>query len=160
MRLGVDVGDARIGVAASDASGLVVLPVETVPAHPRGKALRRVVTLAKERSAIEVVVGLPKHLSGAEGASATAARDFASRLATTLDGIRVCLVDERLSTKAGQARLHQAGKNTRESRKHIDQVAAQIILEQAIESERHGAFLPGETVLAHPQSGGTSSEPR
>lgn len=147
-------------MAVSDASGLVVLPVETVPAHPRGRALRRLVALAKERGVIEVVVGLPKHLSGEEGASAKAARDLAERLASALEGVRVCMVDERLSTKAGQARLHQAGKDTREGRKYIDQVAAQIILEQAVEAERHGSSLPGETVLAHPHSGGTTNEHR
>ena len=138
----------------------MVLPVETVPAHPRSQALRRVASLAKERGAIEVAVGLPKHLSGAEGQSARAARAFASRLAARLDGVRVCLVDERLSTKAGQARLHETGKNTANSRKYIDQVAAQIILEQTLEMERLSGALPGQEVSARPQSGGTPDEPR
>lgn len=101
---------------------------------------------AEQRRAIEVVVGLPKHLNGQEGESAQAARLFASELAKRLPDVRVCLIDERLSTMQAQAMLHTVGMDTRRSRKVIDQMAAQIILEQAIASERGSGFPPGELV--------------
>lgn len=146
MRLGIDVGKARIGLAASDASGALVLPVETIPAHPRSAAIRKIVAEAEGRRAIEVVVGLPKHMSGQEGDSAHSARLFASELAKRLPGVRICLIDERLSTTQAQAMLHTVGMDTRRSRKVIDQMAAQIILEQAIASERGSGLPPGELV--------------
>lgn len=146
MRLGVDVGDARIGVAASDASGTVVVPLQTVPAHPRSKALREIIGIARERGAIEIVVGLPRNMRGDEGPAAAKARKFAKALVSGDASLRVCLIDERLSTSSAQGRLVDAGVQSKSQRNVIDQVAAQIILERALEIERSGNRLPGETV--------------
>lgn len=146
-------GEARIGLAASDVSGMVVLPVETIPAHPRSRALRRIQEVAEERGAIEIVVGLPKNMRGDEGPAAVKARKFAQGLADRNRDFRVCLVDERLSTTNAQDRLFNAGVRSKGQRNVIDQVAAQLILERAIETERSSSGLPGETVLVGSQDG-------
>lgn len=124
----------------------MVLPVETVPARPHKSALRRIRVLCNERDAIEIVIGLPKNMAGDEGPAAKKARQFAAELAGHLPNVRVCLLDERLTTTQAQGMLHSAGLDTRRSRNFIDQMAAQIILEQAVESERTSGSAPGETV--------------
>jgi putative holliday junction resolvase len=143
-RLGVDVGDARIGVAASDAAGLVATPVETVR---RGKGdLARIAALASEREAVEVVVGLPRSLSGREGPAAEGARAFAARLAARLAPVPVRLVDERLSTAAAERGLRATGVDSRRGRAVVDQAAASLILQSALDAERSSGGAPGQTV--------------
>ncbi len=139
-------GDARIGVAVSDASGALAVPVETIAAHPKGRAMQQIVKMAEERDALEIVVGLPRNMSGSEGPAAKKVRRFAAQLARRLPGVRVCLIDERLSTVQGQSRLHSMGVDTKQGRSVIDQVAAQIILEQALEQERQSGEAPGQLV--------------
>ncbi|WP_269302360.1 Holliday junction resolvase RuvX [Aeromicrobium sp. HA] len=144
-RLGVDVGDARIGVASCDPDGLIATPVETVQAGPA--AIGRLVALADEYEALEVVVGLPLGLSGREGPAAVKVRAFAAALATALPGVSVRLIDERLSTVAGQAQLHASGRTTKSSRSVIDQAAAVVILQSAIDAEKMRGTAPGELVV-------------
>lgn len=135
MRLGIDVGTVRIGVAASDPDGLMAFPLETVQ---RGDGdIDQVVALADERSAIRIFVGLPRGLSGMEGASAEFAHDFAARLSERTSAI-VRLVDERFSTASAQHAMRQAGRNSRQQRQVIDQAAAVVILESALDIERNG----------------------
>ncbi len=144
VRLGIDVGRARIGVARCDAGGLLVIPVVTLK---RGAGdIAELVKLAGEYEAIECVVGLPLSLSGAETASTHDARDFAVALASASD-IPVRLVDERLSTVTAQRSLHEAGRSVRSSRPVIDQVAATIILQHALDVERSGGQPPGELII-------------
>lgn len=144
VRLGIDVGRARIGVARSDSAGLVVVPVATVR---RGTGdLADLVRLADEYDVLELVVGLPLSLSGAHTASTIDAQDFARELATATKRT-VRLVDERLSTVSAQRSLHEAGKNVRNSREVIDQVAATIILQHALDLERSGGNPPGELII-------------
>ncbi|MFS2293225.1 MAG: Holliday junction resolvase RuvX, partial [Actinomadura sp.] len=96
VRLGVDVGSVRIGVARCDPGGVLASPLETVKS---GKGdVARLVELVAEHEAIEVVVGLPTSLSGREGPAAEAARRFAVRLAGRLPEGTVRLYDERLTT--------------------------------------------------------------
>lgn len=146
VRLGVDVGTVRIGVARSDPDGILALPVETLLRADDGTELDRLVAIAQEFSAIEVVVGLPRHLRGAEGVSAKGARRYARRIANALPQVRVCLVDERLSSNQAHHRLRESGVPEREHRAVVDQVAAQVILEQALEEERLGQHAPGAPV--------------
>ena len=135
MRLGVDVGTVRIGVAASDPDGLMAFPLETVQ---RGDGdVERVAALADERGAIRVFVGLPRKLSGKDGASAEFAHDFARSLSERTSAI-VRLVDERFSTASAQMAMRQAGRNSRQQRQVIDQAAAVVILESALDIERNG----------------------
>lgn len=147
VRLGIDVGRARIGVARCDAGALLAVPVETVPRAADGDAdVRRVLELADEFGAIELVVGHPLSLSGEATASTDDAVAFAERLAAS--GARVRLVDERLSTVSAQQALRAAGRSSRTQRPVVDQVAAVIILQHAIDSERASGTEPGRVLSA------------
>lgn len=141
-RLGVDVGRARIGVAVCDRDGLLATPVETVRRDDTTD-VRRIVTIADEYDVLEIVVGLPLSMSGGDTPSTADARDFAARLS---EHRPVRLVDERLSTVTAQRGLHQAGKNTKKSRAVIDQAAAVIILQHALDHERASSAPPGATL--------------
>lgn len=144
VRLGIDVGRARIGVARSDADGILAVPVSTVP---RGEGdIAEVLARAGEFAALELVVGLPLSLSGDRTASTEDAVGFAERLATE-SGLPVRLVDERLSTVSAQQALHAVGRDARRSRPVIDQVAATIILQHALDFERSSGNPPGELIV-------------
>jgi len=143
-RLGVDVGSVRVGVARSDPAGLLATPVRTLR---RGKGdLAQLVALAAEHEAVEVVVGLPRTLAGDEGPAAAAALDYAERVARRLPSVTVRVVDERLSTVGAQRGLHEVGVDTRRGRKVIDQAAAVIILQGALDAERATGAPPGRVV--------------
>ena len=145
VRLGVDVGDVRIGVARSDPAGLVATPVETV-ARGRGD-LARLQALLLEEEAVEVVVGLPRSLSGGEGPAAAKARTFARELAAVVAPVPVRLCDERLSTVSAEATLRERGKKGQKRRAVVDQAAAVVILQNALETERSTGAAPGELVI-------------
>jgi putative holliday junction resolvase len=153
VRLGVDVGDVRIGVARSDPAGMIATPVETVA---RGDGdLARLRALVEEESAVEVVVGLPRSLSGGEGPAAGKAREFAGRLAAALAPVPVRLCDERLSTVSAESVLRERGKKGRKRRAVVDQAAAVVILQNALETERSTGSPPGEVV---PMPGGKTTD--
>lgn len=149
VRLGVDAGKARIGVARCDPHGLLATPLETVArdrgTDAAGSDIRRILELAREHEAFEAVVGLPLGLSGHRTPSTDDAERFAGRLAAALseDGIAVRLVDERLSTVSAQGQLRQAGRKTKQSRGVIDQAAAVVILQHALDTERSRGEAPG-----------------
>jgi putative Holliday junction resolvase len=146
VRIGVDVGKARIGVARSDPSGLIATPVVTVRRAADGDAdVREILGHATEHEAIEIVVGLPLSLSGGRTPSTEDAERFAARIAAA-SPLPVRLVDERLSTVSAQSALSASGRNTKKSRPVIDQVAAVIILQHALDSERAGGSAPGTVV--------------
>lgn len=143
MRLGVDPGDARIGVARSDPSGMLATPVETVR---RGNGdLRRIHRILAEENAVEVVMGLPRSLGGGEGPAALKTREFAVRLARRIAPVPVRLVDERLTTVTAEAMLRDQRKGAKR-RAVVDQVAAVVILQQALDAERATGNPPGELV--------------
>ncbi|WP_394771740.1 Holliday junction resolvase RuvX [Lacisediminihabitans sp.] len=143
VRLGIDVGKVRIGVASSDPHGMLATPVATVQ---RGDGdVERILAEAAERAAVEIVVGLPIALSGADSASTQDARDFAARVARATT-VPVRLVDERLSTVSAHRAMRATGRSTRKSRPVIDQVAAVIILQHALDAERSGGKPPGAAV--------------
>ncbi len=144
VRLGVDPGDARIGVARSDPAGLVATPVETVPRGPGD--LQRLAVLAAEHAATEVVLGLPRSLSGGEGPAAAKVREFAHSLARVVSPVPVRLCDERLSTVTAEAVLRGQGRKGQKRRAVVDQAAAVVILQNALDTERSSGHPPGETV--------------
>ncbi len=149
VRLGVDPGDARIGVARSDPSGFLATPVETVR---RGKGdLARIAAIAEEENAFEIVVGLPRSLSGREGPSAAKARDFAKALARRVAPMPVRLCDERLTTVSAESMLRDRGKKGDKRRSVVDQAAAVLILQQALDTERGAGSAPGEIVEEGPK---------
>ncbi|WP_019876948.1 Holliday junction resolvase RuvX [Sporichthya polymorpha] len=143
VRLAVDLGSVRIGVAASDPSGLLAFPVETVR---RGAGdVERLAALAVEHDVLEVLLGLPRGLSGREGEAARGVRAFAERLATVLP-CPLRLVDERLSTVTAGSQMRAAGVNSRKGRSAIDQAAAVVFLQTALDAERATGDAPGEPV--------------
>ena len=146
VRLGVDVGKARVGIARSDRDGLLATPVETLARDE--DTVARLTGLAREVDAFEFVVGLPLSLSGADTLSTTDAREFAAELAAA-SGLPVRLVDERLSTVTAQRALRDSGRRAKGSRPVIDQVAAVIILQNALDFERSASRPPGEHVDPH-----------
>nr|WP_297428305.1 Holliday junction resolvase RuvX [uncultured Actinotalea sp.] len=155
VRLGLDLGSVRIGVAASDPDGLIATPVETVPRDgPGGGAdLRAVAALVAERGAVVVYVGLPRHLSGAEGSSARDVRTYCGILARTVAPVPVRLVDERMSTVTAHQALYASGRSGRRHRQVVDQAAAVVILQSAMDAERSTGARSGELVEIEPPSG-------
>lgn len=152
VRLGVDVGKARIGVARCDPLGTLATPVETVARDAAGSAdVLRIVEIAKEQNAIEIVVGLPLSLLGSHTASTDDAVAFAQRVAGAA-GRPVRLVDERLSTVTAHSAMRDTGRSQKRSRKIIDQVAAVIILQHAIDTEKSTSAPPGTRVETTPES--------
>jgi putative Holliday junction resolvase len=141
------VGNARVGVAASDPSATLAHPVRTVPRDlDGGSDLAAIVSLVEDLDAVEVVVGLPRLLSGQEGASAEQARLFAGQLAAALGRVSVRLVDERLTTVDAHRRLRDSGVPGRGQRAVVDQAAAVLILQNALDTEAQTGRPPGETV--------------
>lgn len=144
VRLGVDVGTVRVGVGRCDPEGLLATPLETIP-RKTGDPVARLVALAGELGAIEVVVGLPIALSGRETESTRDAREFAGRLAAETP-VPVRLVDERLSTVSAQSGLRASGRRSRSFRPVVDQAAATIILQHALDTERQTGRAPGQVL--------------
>jgi putative Holliday junction resolvase len=152
-RLGVDPGTARVGLAASDPDGLVATPVETLTRDlTEGTAIAadmaRIAQEVTERSAAVVYVGLPRHLNGTEGKAGQDARAYAGALARVLDPVPVRLVDERMTTVTAHRSLHAAGRPGRSHRAVVDQAAAVIILQTALDTERSTEARAGESVQA------------
>ncbi|KQX11122.1 Holliday junction resolvase [Streptomyces sp. Root431] len=145
-RIAVDVGDARIGVASCDPDGVLATPVETVPGRDVPAAHRRLRQIVEEYEPIEVVVGLPRSLSGREGPAATKVRAFAREMAKGIAPVPVRLVDERMTTVTATQGLRASGVKAKKGRSVIDQAAAVIILQAALESERVSGNPPGEGV--------------
>jgi putative Holliday junction resolvase len=143
VRLGVDVGTARIGVARSDFHGMLATPVETVARASDGTAdIDRLVELCDELGCTEIVVGLPLSLSGGTTASTDDAISFAQRIAAATK-TPVRMIDERLTTVSAQAALHSSGRVVKGSRPVIDQIAAVILLQHALDSEASTGNPPG-----------------
>jgi putative Holliday junction resolvase len=144
VRLALDWGKARIGVAACDADGVLAYPVETLDARA---PLQRLRALVAEYEPLEIVVGLPRTLAGEEGLAAQQVRQQLETVAAALPGLSWRLLDERMSTVTASRRLQGAGRNTRRQRAVIDQAAAVAILEQALALERATGAPPGHPLV-------------
>ncbi|KHK98401.1 Holliday junction resolvase [Microbacterium mangrovi] len=143
IRLGIDVGKARVGVARCDPDGMLATPLETVARAE--EPVRRIVALAQEHEAIELVVGLPLNLSGDDTPSTQDSRDFAGALADA-SGLPVRLVDERLTTVTAHQALRSSGRSQRNSRNIVDQIAAVVLLQHAIDVEKQTGRAPGDLI--------------
>ncbi|TDW21556.1 Holliday junction resolvase RuvX [Kribbella kalugense] len=145
VRIALDIGDARIGVASSDPHGILATPVCTIP---RGRGdLDKIAALAAELEAFELVVGLPRSLSGGEGPAAVKIRETAGQV---LDKVRegnsettLRLVDERFTTVTAERMLRERGKKGSKRRAVVDQAAAVVILQHALDFERETGNPPG-----------------
>jgi putative Holliday junction resolvase len=152
VRLAIDLGSARVGVARCDPDGLLASPLATL-ARGRGD-LDRLAALAAEQGAMEVLVGLPTGLSGRPGAAAAQARAFAAALAARLAPLPVRLVDERFTTVLAHDALRQGGRDSRQRRTQVDKAAAALILQGALDAERATGEPAGELVASSPGAGG------
>ena len=130
---GIDFGETRTGVAISDRLGSFALPFRTLPGGRQ--TLGPLVEAAQQEGIGGMVVGLPKNMDGTLGPAAQKVQQFAEQLQASLPEIEIVLWDERMTTLEAQKRLHEAGKNTRSSRKIIDQVAAQILLQNYLDAQ-------------------------
>lgn len=159
VRLAVDPGSVRIGVARSDPRGVLATPLTVVR---RGKGdLDALASLAVAEEAMEILVGLPRSLSGREGPAAGTAKTFAARLAARVAPLPVRLVDERFTTTTAHSALAAGGHDSRARRQTVDAAAAAVLLESALEAERRTGQVPGELVIprSRPDSGGAGGTP-
>jgi len=141
VRLGVDVGSVRVGLAVSDPDGILATPLETVlrdrtPRSRRPSDINRIAQLVREYEVAQVIVGLPITLAGKEATAAALARQYASRLAKAVDPVPVVLSDERMSTVAAARRLSERGVRGRRQRAVVDQAAAVEILQGWLDAQR------------------------
>ena len=134
--MGIDLGEARVGVAVADTLGMLAHPRETVRVGPKGEkaVLARLAEIVKADGIGVVVLGLPRNMNGTEGPAAAKARAFAEKLRAAT-GCEVRLQDERLTTVAAHKALQASGRNTRQERGVIDQAAAQLILQTYLDAE-------------------------
>jgi putative Holliday junction resolvase len=138
--MGVDVGSVRVGLALSDPDGILAHPVATVAPEDTDAVDRLVVEHAVSR----VYVGLPRTLRGDEGAAAQAARGYARALASRVAPVPVRLVDERLTTVVAHRQLGGSGVRERGRRSIVDQAAAVLILQGALDLESSSGRPAGE----------------
>lgn len=168
VKLGVDVGTVRVGVAVCDRDGILATPLRTLARNVKKNTdVRILAELARELDAVEIFVGLPTTMKGEEHASARMAGEYAKLLVNALlaagSGMPVRLVDERLSTVTAHRNLHQAGMSSRDHRKVVDQVAAAGILQHAIDMQKARGTEVGRRVSAYlppgPPGGGAQAAP-
>jgi len=133
--LGIDFGDRRIGVAASDALGLTAQPVTVLQRQSLAEDIARIAELANRRRAQTIVVGLPLNMDGSAGPAARRARRFAAALRREL-GLAVELWDERLTTVEAERVLIASGERRARRRQLRDSVAAAIILQAYLDAQR------------------------
>ncbi|MDD7391647.1 MAG: Holliday junction resolvase RuvX [Fusobacterium gastrosuis] len=134
--LALDVGDVRIGVAKSDILGMLASPVETIDRR-KTKAVKRIVELCREMNTTSIVVGIPKSLDGTEKRQAEKVREFVAKLEKEIENLEVIEVDERFSTVMADNILNDLNKKGAiEKRKVVDKMAAAIILQTFLDSQK------------------------
>ena len=134
--MAIDYGDARIGLAVSDLTGLISGEAWTMQEWNMERAAQRIGEEAKGRGVDTLVLGLPKNMDGTEGVRAEKSREFA-KLLTDQTGLPVVLWDERRSSIEAHAILHAGGKREKQHRKTVDAVAASLILESYLGSLKY-----------------------
>jgi putative Holliday junction resolvase len=145
VRISVDAGSVRVGVAVSDPAGVLATPVTVLRRDRRARRdLDELAAMVSERDAVEVLVGLPRSLSGSDGPAAVSAREYAAELAGRIAPVEVRLVDERLTTVEATRGLRAAGLRSKAARAVVDAAAAVVILQHALDSERATGIRPGE----------------
>jgi putative Holliday junction resolvase len=143
--LGVDFGEARIGLAVSDDLGMLAHPLETVHVKLVASPESRIAELVEARGIEVLVVGLPLRFDGSEGTAVAKVRAFIERLRGEVPGaVAIVTVDERLSTVEAQRSLHAAGRTIKNSRGVIDQAAACVILQDYLDQRAPGKGMIGD----------------
>ncbi|PCC26594.1 Holliday junction resolvase RuvX [Glutamicibacter sp. BW78] len=152
VKLGVDVGMARVGVALCDPDGVLATPLKTLKRDLKKHSdVRVLLKLVAEHEAVQVFVGLPRSLRGHETGSTQMAREYAALVAEGLQdpapGVSVRLIDERLTTVSAHRALHESGLDGRKHREVVDQVAAADILQQALDMQKSLGRDVGDPVV-------------
>jgi putative Holliday junction resolvase len=132
--LGIDHGDARIGLAISDELGMLAHPLETIHLKQVTDPIAHIAAIVARDQIGMIVLGLPRNMDGTYGPAAAKVRAFAEKLRAAVPG-EVKLWDERLTSVAAQRSLHEAGRTVKNSRDVIDQVAAQMILQGWLDAQ-------------------------
>lgn len=135
--MGIDYGDARTGVALSDLLCSIVGSTTVVPSRNREKAIADIVRIAKENQVGKIVVGLPRNMDGSEGPRAELCREFAALLAEAT-GLEIVMWDERRTTVEAHNILSQHNYHGQKRKNTVDAVAASLILEGYLNSQRRG----------------------
>ncbi len=130
--LGIDYGQARIGIAATDPCGILAHPVESIHLA-KTEPLARITELVQQKGIRTLVLGLPLRLDGTEGTACEKVRAFGQKLAARFPELPLVYVDEFLTTTVAQEKLHQAGKKAKNFKPIIDQAAAVEILNTWLE---------------------------
>ena len=133
--LGVDPGEARIGLALSDALGMTAQPLETLECVGPKKDLNRIVERAREHEVSTIVIGLPLLMSGEEGSAAAASREMAEGLRRRVQGIEIVLWDERLTTVVAERTMIDADVRRGKRKKKVDALAAVLILQGWLDAQ-------------------------
>ena len=133
--MAVDYGDARTGIAISDATGLLAGFTTVIQSRKADVVLEKIAELVKAHGVEEVVMGFPRNMDGTEGPRAEIYREFAGRLEETV-GMKPVLWDERRTTIEAHAILHTSGKKMKDHKKNVDAVAATLILEGYLTRKR------------------------
>ncbi len=133
-RIAFDYGDVRIGVAVSDADSILSSPLTTLKSSDKA-LLKSISTIFEEIEPVQIFVGKPALLSGADGSASEKAVAFAKQLAE-LTQIEIVMIDERMSTVSAARNLREAGKNAKDSKSAIDMAAAVAILDFGIELQK------------------------
>ena len=131
--LGVDFGDTRTGLAVSDTSRFLASGIGYVSPGGIEKTADKVAEVAREQSAVAVVVGLPKNMDGSEGFRAERCREFASLLEERLPGVAVFMMDERMTTMSASRYLNETNTRGKKRKGVIDTLSAQIILQNTLD---------------------------
>ena len=141
-RIALDVGSVRVGVASCDPDGILATPLEVVRRDDDQVAIARIAALVEEQSALEIVAGRPRSLDGGDRAAVGAAEEFLRAVALVVD-VPIRLVDERFTTVQAHGVLQSAGRNSRQRREIVDAVAAVLILQAALDTEKSGGRPAG-----------------
>lgn len=141
-RIALDVGSVRVGVASCDPDGILATPLDVVRRDDDTIAVARIAALVDEQSALEIVAGRPRSLDGSDRAAVGAAEEFLRAVASAVD-VPIRLVDERFTTVQAHGVLQSAGRNSRQRREIVDAVAAVLILQAALDTEKSGGSPAG-----------------
>jgi putative pre-16S rRNA nuclease len=132
--LGIDFGEKRIGLAISDPAGRLAVPLTTLERRNDRSALRQIAEIARREGVERLILGEPVDLEGRRGPMAERVRRFAARL-TEITGLPSALVDEALTSVEAARRLREGGGDPRRDPGRIDALAAQILLQDALDQE-------------------------
>ena len=135
--LGIDFGERRIGLAISDPEGRFALPLTTFERRDDRRAARKIAAIAREEAATWLVIGEPRGLDGRTGSATERVRRFGRRVAEN-SGLPIEHIDEALTSVEATERLRAAGVDPRRDPGKIDAVAAQLLLQDALDRRHAG----------------------